>query len=310
MTSRFPTVLKKSVRLSVAVCVTSLFLVNCGGGSSGDGNTAGGSLIVEGGSGIPADDVDTSVLLRKASTGASTSLGKNITSMQRLGGSSTSVGLLLDATPLDTFMQLTSNGEDGESINPDELLTTSVEEDIGSFFDTLLGLDEQLADVTRTGNHIIIDPDDVAFCERELLDSTATADERANCQSLVSNLLVEMDAVTEDSGLVTVTFAQQDLLLMGYSPKAVNYEIKLPGLQTLLDRASQLDDEIVSVPNMRGAVRFSATVINDAVNAEAGTFRSVSPKLSVSSITRAPTYRCVLPRYLAYLLMQQRAAVA
>ncbi len=280
--------LKKCIRLSATVCVSSLFLVSCGGGSSGDGNTTGGSLIVDGGSGVSADNVDTSVLLRKAATGASTNLGKNITGMQRLGVGSSSVGLLLDATALDSLTQLTASEVDAESINPDALLNTAVEEDIGSFFNAMLGLDEQLAVVTRTGNHIIIDPDDAAFCERELLDDTATADERANCQSLVSNLLVEMDAVTEDSGLITVTFAQQDLLLVGYSPMAVNYEIKLPGLQTLLDQAAQLDGESVSIPSMQGAVRISATVTNDAVNAEAGTF-SISITEALSIVDNAGT---------------------
>ena len=267
-------------RLPVAVCLSSLFLASCGGGGSGDSNPGqgGGSVVVEG-SGEAADDIDTRVLLRQAASETSNHLGKNITSMQRLGGNSSSLGLLLDATTLGS---MSSNTSDGESVIAEDVLTTDTEDNIGDFIDALLGLDEQGAEITREGNRITIDPDDAAFCQSELMGESATATEFANCQTLVSDVLIVMDAATEDSGLITVTFAQQDLMLVGYAPTTVNYELKLPGLQSLLTQAEQLDGEMGSVPNMQGALRFSATVSNDTVNAESGTFSvSVTEALSI-----------------------------
>ncbi|NND89786.1 MAG: hypothetical protein HKN42_02905 [Granulosicoccus sp.] len=255
----------------LSACFISLLLAGCGGSSSSDSDPGTGSsdpLIVEGGSGVLADDIETSVLLRTAATGSSSYIGKNVTSVQRLGGDSSSVGLLLDATPLDALLAMTGS----DPVSPDEVLNAGIEEDISSIIDSLMGLADDQTAVTRTGNRITIDPDDAAFCEREILDPFATPTEIANCQTLVSQVLVQMDAVTEDSGLVTITFAQQNLLLIGYSPVTVNYEVKLPGLQTLLEQSAQLEGSSDPVPDMQGAVRVSATVTNDTLNAEAGTF--------------------------------------
>ncbi|ASJ71075.1 hypothetical protein [Granulosicoccus antarcticus] len=282
MKSRIPAVLRQCNLSTAAICVSTLFLASCGGGSGDNASGGNSPLVVEGGSGTPADDIETSQLLRKAATGTSVSLGKNVTGMQRVGDSSSSVGLLLDTSPLESLVSLMSSKPDEESISTDEVLNTNVEDDIASFIESLLGLDKPLAEVDRTGNHITIDPDDASFCEEELLDESSTANDLADCQSLVSNLLVEVDAATEDSGLITVNFAQQELLLIGYSPVSTNYEIKLPAVETLLNHVEQLDGGSGSMPSMQGALRFSATVNNDAVNAESGTFSiSVTEALSI-----------------------------
>ncbi len=264
----------RRVLLSVAIGMSSILVSGCGGsGSSSDSSPDDVNPLVQGDEdGTPAGDIETSILLRNAATESSSYLGKNITSLQRLGGNSSALGVVLDATPLNNLMALTMDDPTAEPITSDELLTAGVEDDINGLLELMLGLEGSSSQVTRVGNHITIDPDDAAFCDQQVLDDTATATDIANCQELISRVLVEIDAITEESGLIVITYAQADVLQIGYSPVAANYEVKLAGLQTLLSQAAQLQGDETSVPSMQGAIRVSATVTNDTVNAEAGIF--------------------------------------
>ncbi len=280
--------------LSVVIGMSSVLATGCGGGgSSADSSPDNVSPLVQGDEdGTPADDIETSILLRNAVTKSSSYLGKNITSLQRLGGNSSSLGVVLDATPLDTLMALTMDDPTAEPITSDELLNAGVEDDINGLLDSVLGLESNSSQVTRVGNRITIDPDDAEFCDQQVLDDTATATDRANCQELISQVLVEVDAITEESGLMTLTYAQMDVLLIGYSPVTANYEVKLAGLQTLLSQAAQLQGDDTSVPSMQGAIRVSATVTNDTENEEAGNFSiSVTEALSIVT-TRVQISHC------------------
>ena len=253
-------------------CASLLLLAACGESGSTDSSATGSdSLIGGGGSQVPASEVSTSDLQINAANNAAKGLRVNVGSMQRLASESPAVGSGVNLAQ--------SSSDDGPfSDDPNATLPAIFEDDIGGDFTSVvnasLGLTGNDATTTRDGTRLTIDPDDAAVCQRQLLGLDAAADDIQLCQQLVADLIVQIDASTEDTGLVTYLFQGEVVLLIGYSPTEANYELKLAGLKTLALRIEELQpgsvDDIPDV--MQGAVRISARVINESIGLEAGSF--------------------------------------
>ncbi len=246
--------------ISIAVAATALVLVGC---SSSDDNPPGfqpSELIVgESDTGVAADDIDTLELRRNAATLSSSSLGLNINELLGVGFATSDEG-----TPVNpNGMNVTTVGDNVE--NGDML-----DDDVESLMNTSLALDSNVATVTREGNIITIDPDENELCQEQVLGDMV--DNNAACVAVYQDLLVVLDARSEDTGVVTYQFQQEPVLLIGYSPDGGSYEINIGGLKTLLEAAADEDPETtVDLPDtFSGAVRVTAMVDDDSGVAAAG----------------------------------------
>ena len=121
-----------------------------------------------------------------------------------------------------------------------------------------------------TGTLISIDPDEASICAEWLGDTGAPNTE---CTQLLGNLTVQVNAINNESGTVTYFFSGQTVLTIEYAPTQGSYELSLPGMKTVLQQlASQSGDEAMLPQVMQGAIKLSATVINETPGAEAGSF--------------------------------------
>lgn len=140
-----------------------------------------------------------------------------------------------------------------------------------NFLNNSLGINDPGARTTRTGNSITIDPDDETLCGDDIPLASGVNDDALRCQQLASDLIVTVDAVTAESGIITYLFQSTPVLLIGYSPMGASYEIKLAGLQQVMRRAEELDGQTPDQSiTMSGALRLSAMILNDEVGSEAG----------------------------------------
>ena len=130
-----------------------------------------------------------------------------------------------------------------------------------------------------------IDPDEGRVCQEELVGMNDPA-ELQQCQDLLADLTVQIDAVTDESGTITYLFQSQPVVLISYAPLSGSYELNLAGLRSVMLRVAELDSKAGSVPErMQGAIRIAATVLNDTPGAESVNFAlSVSEALDLSLI--------------------------
>lgn len=278
----------------------------CGsGGDSGDstnGIAPFGQVasvdVSAGDNSAPADGVETTVLQQNAARNAATAINVNALGVRSFSSTADRVSTLTTAQPgslLDDA--LTASDDIAASSLLNDALVASVggagSNLLGMFSDSsdgsgseleseserlllaTLGLDKSGGAVsTREGNRIMIDPDDAAVCAGDtfILDDQQTADSKAHCMQLVSALSVQLDAITEQSGEITYLFNQQPLLIVGYGPRNVMYELKLDTLHQVEMMSGQLAGETGTVPTtQRGAIRLVATVDNESEGRESGT---------------------------------------
>jgi len=261
-------------------CAATLVLGACSSGSSGGGSQSAGQLVpTEDGTNAPLT-ADTGGLQRNAANNASRGLSVNIGGLQRLGADSSAVDSVLKSPALTRLFGQSRAGDPlseptGPTTGPIDTgsLGTDLEVGVLNLINATLGIEGGNAQVTQNGNIITIDPDDDQICREELVGMDTTQAELNNCLALVTDLSVTINAQSDDTGLITYQFQNQDVLLIGYSPMQANYEVRLAGLQTFLLRAEELDGGSGGVPStLQGAIRLSATVTNETENAEAGSF--------------------------------------
>jgi len=240
-------------RATVIGLATSL-IVACGG--------SGGEPVGEQtpAAGVTADDA---VIITNATRNISSAVGGSLTSAQSTTTNSEAVAPLIDS---DTD----SEADGSDSISTDVITDSyEFEDSIADFIrPTLEGGN---ATQTRDGNTITIDPDERHICSQWLEgDSDSDIDE---CASILDDLMVRIDAQTDDSGSVTYLLGSQTLANLQYSPNAGSIEIELPGVLTLAQRSESVSGESGELPDvMTGSIKISGSVTNSAVGSEAGSF--------------------------------------
>ena len=247
-----PNLALKSARsrlTAVSLVLITLALQAC----SDDETTDRGSALTPGGgaAGDPADDATDEVLLANAAASTGT-LSKNLDILQRLSDDQPTgmTGLTEETPPLD---------ETGDEVN--------------GFLRSTLGIDQPGARTTREGNIITVDPDDADVCEQEVPLTGLDDQDLSLCQQLVADLVVTVNAQTEESGLITYLFQNEPVLLVGYAPDAANYEIKFPGVQRVLQRSDELrNNEQQATSTFAGSIRLGSVITNDQAGFEAGEF--------------------------------------
>lgn len=253
--------------------------------------------VTAGDTSAPADSIETVVLQENAAQNAAAGINVNMAGVSGFSSAASSVATIAGgqtASLLDDSLR----ANDGSTKN--DLLNDAIASSVGSlqsdsltmlvnaFNDPVnelsddsnrlliatLGLDDSgNATSTREGNRITIDPDDAAVCVGDtfIVDDMATAASQAQCMELVSQLTVQLDAVTEQQGEITYLFNLQPLLVIGYGPRNVMYELKLDVLHQLELLSEQLSGGSGNTPTtMRGAVRLALSVDNDSPGSESG----------------------------------------
>lgn len=309
--------LRRDPSYTVLVLPVVAMLSACGGGSSGGGGGNAVSAppvalaaqvdVAQGDSSPLADVVDTQTLQQMAAKNVAQGITVNLTGAQRLneGGSSVLAGrsgssseLFLDATSIfsassssQLFNDVTDQGMglvDTTALSAlggliDE--TTSLQ--AAALVEATLGLDESNgAQVQRAGNTITIDPDDAALCEALQSDEVPTVMQVTTCQQLVSNLTVQLNAVTEQRGEIAYLYNSQPLLSVAYGPLNAAYTLNLGTLH----QAEQYSDQLSGITpvadatqQVQGSLRLQSRVANNSEGQEAGNLRvEMLDKLQIS----------------------------
>jgi hypothetical protein len=236
----------------LSVCVLSLSLLGCGGGSSDE---------------TPVDDLTTPPGLVTASTEeilltaarrVASGMGSNLESLQRL-----SYEAIRDLEPGTLGAELITDA--------DLEMLAALDSNNSKFMNNTLGLDNSNALVLREGNIITIDPDEQLICADEFPLLDLIGSDLPNCEQLLQNLSVQIHAYSDESGLITYSFQNNDVLVIGYSENTASYELQLAGLQQLVERAQQISGNTLSeLGAMSGALRLRATVLNEAEGSVVG----------------------------------------
>ena len=246
----------RNSRLGItSTILATVTLAACGGGG-GDSANAGNAdnsnsasadttLIIGETSGGDASALSNDGIRRQAATLAIAGLGENLDTLSGIG---------------EDDMPDVTTGEDMQAIN-------ELEDSSDSFFTNSLGIDDPGATTTREGNVITIDPDDTTLCSDAfpLVGDVAgdVADDQSQCEQLVSDITVQINAVTDETGIITYLFDQQPVLLVGYSPLGASYELNLGGFYQFTQTAAQIAGDVgSSTPSVSGALRLTATVLN------------------------------------------------
>lgn len=250
--------MQNSANSVFSVCLLSLSLLGCGGSGSGD-DPAPDPSEADDPAGIPSVVTGTTEdIQRTAARRVANGMGLNLESLQRLSDEA-----MRDLEPGTLGAELITD------VDLDML--AALDSNNSNFMNNTLGLDDSNARVFREGNIITIDPDERLICADEfpLLNHTDT--ELPNCEQLMQDLSVQIHAQSDDSGIITYSFQDNDVLAIGYSENSASYELQLAGLQLLVERAQQMSGHTISEQvAMSGAVRLSATVLNDVEGAVAG----------------------------------------
>lgn len=245
--------------------VISLAVSACGGSSSSDTPT-------------PLVAADTAELKNTAAA----SIGGNF------DGNLTAAGTVINRNNnavFGTVGDVVAGGSDefAEDIETEPVLQNNIE----SLVLASLSASEGSEGVTtRTGNTLLIDPDDTELCEDETLDLLGSLDnfsvfgsdresELDRCTELVKDITVQLVASGESSGEVSYLFQNQTMLKLGYGPDSESVEMDLGGFQTFGTAYNDIYgsefDEPDSFPSaMTGSFRMSAVTTNSTVGQEAG----------------------------------------
>jgi len=244
-----------SLARAVVIGLAASAMVACGGGSGGE----------PGGEQTPAAQVtaDDAVIITNATKNISSVVGGSLTSAQSTTTSSDAVAPLIDS-------------EDNVEADGTVGISTDVITDSYEFEDSIADLvrptlEGGSATQTREGNIITIDPDERHICSQWLEgDSDSEINE---CASILDDLMVRINAQTDDSGSVTYLLGSQTLANLQYSPNMGSFEIALPGVLTLAQRSESVSGESGELPDvMTGAIKISGSVTNTVVGSEAGSF--------------------------------------
>lgn len=242
----------------------SVMLSACGGGGgdSPSRNTGMESLIVGGVTGNDATGASTEQLQQMAASRAGAGLGVNLSNLSRLSDDS-QVNLSNTA--------LTDLGLSNISVSNDSNELDTLDSENINFLNSTLGVQDPGATTQRDGNIITINPDDQRVCGNEVPLASTFNDDQSICQQLVADLIVEIDARSDESGIITYLFQDSPVLLVGYSPMGASYEVNLGGLRLVAIRSDELNGvDTSNFPILSGALRLAATIINNEAGSEAG----------------------------------------
>lgn len=256
---------RKSLINAGCLCVITASLVACGGSSSSDGQ--------------PSDDPTSSG--GDNNTPENPGNGATVTAtteeIQRMAARSVSSGM---STNLDALKELSDEALAGVQpdsiganligdINVDSL--SQLDTTNSNFMNNTLGLDDANAMVTREGNVVTIDPDESRVCAAEfpLLDLAGLT--LTNCEQVMSDMRVEIQATSDESGIITYSLQNDQIITINYAADSMAYELRLAPLQQLSQRSDELSGSVVDTSTIvDGALRLSAVVTNDEPGAVAG----------------------------------------
>ncbi len=207
---------------------------------------------------------------------------------------SSNIGGSLDTT-LNGASRITSGGgsSDGFTDDPaDSGIGGLWSDDAQSLVNTSLDLGNE-NNTVREGSRITIDPDDAAVCAEELVGMDANDTEFQRCQTLVGDMLVQIDATSDTAGSVSYLFQNQPLVVIGYTNSSNSFELNLGTLKTLIDADNALNPDFGDespLDTIQGAIRMSAVATNQTSGAEAGSVAlEVSSPLRIASADAATT---------------------
>jgi len=261
----------KSLVRAAVVGLAATAMVACGGGSGGEPEDQTPAVPVT------ADDA---VIINNATRNISSAVGGSLTSAQSTTTNSDAVAPLLEIETGGESSSTAVISPDGETVVYEESSSTWTSGDVVS---DSYAFEETIADFirptmeggnttqVRDGNTITIDPDERHLCSQWLEGGTAA--EIDECASLFTDLVVRVEAQTEDSGRVTYLLDSQTLANLVYAPNEGSIEISLPGVLTLAQRSESISGDVGELPDvMTGAVKISGSVTNATVGSEAGSF--------------------------------------
>jgi len=234
-----------TVRLFAPLTAMSIALLSaCGGGSDPDDtvNNDDPDPI------IPVTTATTGELKSTAANTAGRSLGNALTGMQSVTGSadtSASAGL--------------SQGNSSPQ----------------SFISSTLALDDSGNSVTtREGDRVTIDPDESQLCAEEFADSFSGTDSIAQCEALMADLSVVLNANGDEAGDITYLFQNNPVVTLGYGNGRDSMALNLGGLKLFVDASDALDPdafgETGTPETMQGEISFIAINTNNSSGQEAG----------------------------------------
>ncbi|MGQ7845603.1 hypothetical protein ACUNV4_14055 [Granulosicoccus sp. 3-233] len=221
---------------SLALLCATLVAAACGGGSDSPSGGNAGPSVGDSLTGLPAEQASELEIRQKAALNASTALGINL---------SDAFSLQVDDTGL------------GDTIDDSDM----VDEEVDDFMQVALGLDGSNASIEREGNLITIDLDDTAICNETLADRAGFMDDFEECLQIAQQFLVQVDAVTDDTGRIHFLFQEQPVVSIGYAPNLGSYELSLPGFFQMTTYINDLRGFAGSVPEtLTGALLVEAEV--------------------------------------------------
>ena len=273
-----PAIIKKTRMLCNTTLVsTTILLASCG---VKDSDSA--PVVYQG---APADNVTTESLQRNASNATGTSLGTAMTGVIQTISGSAALGKMFSVPGLGLSSSPAAPGALNDATQPGPQLSTEFErrvrEDSTSVFGATLGLSGEALS-TRNGNTITIDPDENEICADE---SISDALGQSSCTQLLADLTVNLNAISDQSGTITYSYRNQPVMDIGYSPISGSFELKLAGLNSMLTRAAELNENSELVPaTMSGSIKLEAHVLNATAGVEAGSFKiSIPEAMSIVS---------------------------
>ena len=252
----------KRSRISGAIAFMMLGVLSGCGGGGGDSSSTGSQneLIIGGSTGGDASALPEDQIRQIAADHASAGLGINLGSLSSMASD---IQTDTDATGIVEML----------SVDSGEQTIDSLDDSSNSFLNNSLGIDDPGARTTRSGNVITIDPDDQTICNDEIPLADGLNDDLTLCQQLASDLMVQIDAVSAETGVITYLFQDSPVMLIGYSPMGASFEVRLDGIQNVLQRSAELEGAAVdtTTPVLEGALRLEANVLSDEPGSEAGT---------------------------------------
>ncbi len=244
-----------------AMICSALALTACGSGDSSE------SLPAY--QGQSADAIATETLQRNASEATNGSMATALNSVVAAMNGSAALGQAFNVvgttgnTPASPGGVFNDASQDGPLINAE--YDTRMRTETSGAFGATLGL-SGAATATRSGNKITVNPDEAAICYEQGYSS-----QNAQCEQLLSDLVVEINATSDKSGDITYLYRNRAVALVGYSPLHASYELKLDGLHEFLLAANQIgltSSELAD--SMNGSVKLEARVLNATAGSEAG----------------------------------------
>ncbi|MFK8077447.1 MAG: hypothetical protein AB8B84_12745 [Granulosicoccus sp.] len=255
----------KSLIKAGCLCVVTASLVACGGSSKSNSEPSNDPTTPGSGNNTPENpdtndtvSATTEEIQRTAARSVSSGMSINLDALKELSGEAMtgvqpdSIGAnLVGDLNLDSLSQLDTTNS--------------------NFMNNSLGLDDANARVTREGNVVTIDPDETRLCAAEfpLLDLAGMT--LTNCEQLMSDMRVEIQATNDESGVITYSLQNDQIIIINYAADSMAYELRLAPLQQLAQRTDELAGSIADTSRLvDGALRLSAVVTNDEPGAVAG----------------------------------------